>query len=414
MYYLWAATKNLLSQKKFYFLFCLQIILITCLVNILLGLNNGLQQIISKFSGQRQFDVLYLEGQNENGEIYNEFTKEDYQALHQLFPKVKMAIAKKDIVGIIGDDSKVGNYYIYETAGDFEALALSEQVNLDLEHYIYASLDFFKELENALKSQPGKVISPDFDVVDISLKDMWLKTSTGQKIPIYPFEHIPNLQNIHRIKSIFGKEIALNNFEENTHSLLNTIIASSKWNIISGNEHSISLGIKINKNQIKELQQILSRVKEKLPNYLFKYSSLKQQFNEKKQEIILISRTFYSILFICVVIIGISLIGLVSTFIDRRKSNISLCYLVGATKNELFIELLLELCLVVLLSGGIGILSSYTIVFVQDSLLGVPINLLFRYSLLIIFCQFIITVLITVILAKKYTAMNPIEILSEV
>ncbi|QQD64897.1 hypothetical protein JDW14_06060 [Tuanshanicoccus yangjingiae] len=62
----------------------------------------------------------------------------------------------------------------------------------------------------------------------------------------------------------------------------------------------------------------------------------------------------------------------------------------------------------------IGIVSSYAIVLFNGNMLGVPINLSFGYSLLLILCQFIMTLFITVLLAKKYTKMNPIAILSEV
>ncbi|MBS4461070.1 ABC transporter permease [Aerococcaceae bacterium zg-B36] len=411
MYYLWTATQNVMSQKKFYLLFCLQIVLITCLINVLLGLNNGLQQMITTFSTQRQFDVLYLNGENADGVVFNDFTLDDFQELQPLFPTIPMSLVKTGVLGIFNDDLSVKSYHYYEVTGSFEELALSETVNLDLEQYIYASMEFFKELEQVLKSMPSNVTAQEFDIADISLEEMWLMTGTGQKIPIYPLENVSNSQNI---QIIFGNEINLHNLEENTHPLMKSIIASSKWHILGGAQHSISLGMRVNQEQTKELQQILSYNNQKHSDYLFKYSSLKQEFNDKRQEIVLISRTFNSILFVCVVIIGISLVGLVSTFIDRRKGNISLCFLVGATKKELLIELLLELILVVLVSSMIGIVSSYAIVLFNGNMLGVPINLSFGYCLLLILCQFIMTLFITVLLAKKYTKMNPIAILSEV
>lgn len=413
MFSLWMAKNYVNHQKKFYLLFCIQIIIITVIVSLLLGLRTGFNQEVIQMSNQRQYDVIYFTNQNEIN-VYSQhdnFSLEDYSTLHTQFPNVTMSWAKKWNIGLLDNHAKVKNYQYYEIAGDFEALALSETVHLDLDQYIYASHQFFEDLENALVLQPDYTTFQGFDIKSIEVDEGWLELHSGEKIAIFPFEKLSNPEDV---TVVFGSFINLTNLKEETDYLMDTVIVHSKWQLLNEALSPTSLGIKINQEERHTLKEILSFLQEKFPTTMITYFSIEQLLNEKRDEITLMSRSGMVISLVCGMIVFIGLIGLVSTFIDRRKSNIALSYLLGATSHNLILELFLELCLIVTSSGIIGIVISYIITLFNQQMLGFPVKLSLFNSLMLLFTQFLLTTFVTLVLAKKYLAMDSISILNEV
>lgn len=409
MYIAWSAYKYFVANRKFYILFILQIIFITCVINIILGMRSGLRQEMNQYSNQRQFDVIYPAIEDDYTGLFNKVLIESYPSIQQVSDRIPTGLVTKWHIGIQTDDTSIKSYNYYEVLGDFESLALSKDIGLDTEQYIYAPHSFFEDLKYSIENFPEFISFQGYNFKNVSLKDGYVELSTGNKIPIFPTDDLKGFENV---EIIFGNHIHLDNLDEETHFLMNSVITSSKWNILNDSLVSASLGFRINANQINEFKEINSILENGYGNRI-RYFSLNKLLKDKVDEVLLISRTLMLVLFICTIIVTVGLIGLISTFIDRRKANISLCGLIGATQSQLILELMIEILIVFISSGIIGVLLSHVFAYFNPILLGVKLNIQFIHGSIILIMEFLISIVITLILGRKHTSMNPIKVLNE-
>lgn len=412
MYIIWTAMQYILHHKKIYSLFYIQIIVITLIVNLLLGLMNNVTQSINIYHQYPQFSTVYITGRNDSGSSFIEFDTSMFNQLKSKFPTVPMLVGESSTFAFLTEQAsqKFTEYPFYEVKGDFSAIALSEEVALDLDQYIYAPKQFLIDLQQGLAINKSFIQFQGYHVEAVDVDAAQIILTSGKAVPV---KYIEDLHVDNNIEIIFSQHIHLQNFEENRVLFKDAVIVSQSFDLYEAPTPFVSFGTHIESSQINVLTAMLDYFNELKSEYQFTFHTLRQMLQAKYNELSLLSRTVWAVLIVCTTIIVIGLIGIMSTFIERRKYHLALEKLIGATDQTIVLELFSELLLVVLSAGIIGTIAAYVITLWNPIIFEMGISLKWSDSLFILIAQILLVCSIVGLLTLRYAKQNSVRILNE-
>lgn len=410
MYRLWNACQYIKHHFKVYVLFSIQLIFITCIVIMSLGLLESTEELIREKEEMKQIDIVYPVGKNVEGKTLNHYSLAELDEIKNVVPEVNVALAKTTIVGLLNNVNEVVNFNYYEVSDQFPEIALSEFVDIDLENTIYLPQNFLDLIDETLVKNPNYLQFLGFDIHLIDTDKRKLELNSGTQLNIVTWEDL----NINpEIKILFNSSVTLETIEDYYHSLSQSILVSYKYNVYQFPEILISLGFLSNELDMIKLNQISSILQTYYPQYQFKFFSLKQLLYEKRQEIHMIIKNILTVVTICTVIVIIGLCGLLSILLERRKKQIALKLVTGASRLILLQEIFLEILIVVSGSCLIGAISSSLFSLFKLKIFDVEVIYTIWNVISIMFFTIMITAWITLFLGKKYLNIEPIKVLSE-
>lgn len=156
----------------------------------------------------------------------------------------------------------------------------------------------------------------------------------------------------------------------------------------------------------KVLTGILSYL-EKEHKQQYTFSSNLQIFINQTQSLLELSDVVNLLTGICIVIVLIGLIGLILLMMNKRKKETAISIAIGATLAQLYLEVVLEIMIIIGIGGIVGIIASNIILLHATYFNEFPISINPLTPIIISIASLIISILISIFPLFKIREISP-------
>lgn len=353
------AWKHLTQGKKKNILVSIQIVIAIVLLTTVFSVKYSMEKKLNTLIEDNRADVLYLQGRNENGRHYRDYSEKHYADLKEMLgDRIEMALVARSDISMMTSQETIKPYTAYEYMGDFFLLAFQKKEKEPVEDSVIATKEFFEFLAENKKHQAGFLAFRKIIFKEVDKEKECLVLRNGQKLTRVFGEMSSN-------EIYFSSGIYLEGLEEKMDALEECVILPYGTGMLANSEKETSIGFRL-KNQTanyEDISKILSYFNESTNGeYRFGITSIRGEYERKNREFSTVINIVNFIIAFSLAVVILGFIGNLLLSLERRKKYMATACVCGANKIDIFLTIFYEQAFII----GSGL--------VLGNLIGIPLQ----------------------------------------